>query len=306
MTAQKQPDNDEKPVHKAGFVNIIGRPNAGKSTLMNALVGHKLSSATSKAQTTRHRIFGILNGDNFQMVFSDTPGIIETKYKLQEQMMKAVNTTIDDADVLLVMADVRDEVNEQVLEIVKRAAGVPILVLLNKLDLSNINEAEKKADEWKAALPETDSILPVSALHQLNLDHLMAWLLNRLPEHPAYFPKDDSLSDKTDRFFASEMVREHIFELYHQEIPYSSEVVVTSFKEEKGLLRIRAEIYVERTSQRQIIIGKGGSAIKELGIRSRKSLEEFFGQKIFLETHVKVEENWRNNQSKLRRFGYAD
>jgi GTPase len=288
--------------HKAGFVSIIGKPNVGKSTLMNAMIGEKISIITSKAQTTRHRIMGMLNGENFQIVYSDTPGILEPKYELHKYMMKYVHTSLEDADVVLLVKEVFEKVEEE--EIFKRLRNlkVPLFILLNKVDKAEQQDIQQKLDEWKAVLPAKE-IVPISALNNYNVDKVFNLILENLPVHPAYYPKDE-LTDRPERFFASEIIREKIFLNYTQEIPYSSQVVITSFKEADDIIRINCEIYVERATQKGILIGKGGESLKKVGIEARKDMEAFFGKKVFLEQFVKVEADWRKNAQKLRRFGY--
>jgi GTPase len=288
--------------HKAGFVSIIGKPNVGKSTLMNAMIGEKLSIITSKAQTTRHRIMGILNGEDFQIVYSDTPGILEPKYELHKYMMKFVNTSLEDADVVLLVKEVFEKVEDE--EIFKRLRKmqVPIFILLNKVDKAEQDDILKKLEEWKSVLPAKE-IIPISALNNYNVDKVFNLILENLPVHPAYYPKDE-LTDRPEKFFASEIIREKIFLNYTQEIPYSSQVVIISFKESEDIIRISAEIYVERATQKGILIGKNGESLKKVGIEARKDMEAFFNKKVFLEQFVKVEPDWRKNEQKLRRFGY--
>ncbi|MDN4165705.1 GTPase Era [Cytophagales bacterium LB-30] len=288
--------------HKAGFVSIIGRPNVGKSTLMNALVGEKLSIITSKAQTTRHRIMGILSGPDFQIVYSDTPGVITPKYELQKSMMSFVNASLEDADVILWVVDVTEEdINEELFKRVLHSE-VPVIFLLNKIDLIGEVEAEKRLEVWKTKVKALH-YLPVSAISKKNIDLVLGLIIQQMPVHPPYFPADE-LTDKTQRFFAAEIIREKIFLHYDKEVPYSCEVAIIEFKEDKKIIRIQAEIYVERTSQRSIIIGKGGAAIKQVGIEARKDMEAFFGKQVHLETYVKVETDWRKRDSQLRKFGY--
>jgi GTP-binding protein Era len=289
--------------HKAGFVNIVGKPNVGKSTLMNALLGHRLCIATSKAQTTRHRILGILNGDNFQIVYSDTPGILEPKYELHQRMMAFVLQSLEDADLLLYVIEIGEKADEKVLKLLKKC-DAPLMVVINKIDKSQQEEVKNQMNYWQNILPES-TVIPISALEKFNLDTLFEKVITQLPVCPPYFPKEeDNISDKTDRFFAAEIIREQIFLNYKQEIPYSCEVVITDFKEKEDIFFIRAEIFVERTTQRQILIGKNGEAIKKVGIGARAGLEQFFQKKVFLETYIRVEENWRNQPQKLRKFGY--
>jgi len=290
--------------HKAGFVSIVGKPNVGKSTLMNALVGEKLSIITSKAQTTRHRIMGILNGENFQLVYSDTPGIIKPQYALHESMMGFVRTSLEDADVILFVTDIYEKHDEE--EVIQRLqhAEVPVLVLINKIDQATVADVKDKMIYWQEKMNPTE-VLPISALHGTNTDHLFDRLLHYMPEHPAYFPKDE-LTDKPERFFVSEIIREKILLNYKKEIPYSCEVVIEEFKEEEDIIRIRAEISVERKSQKGIVIGHKGEMLKKVGTQARIDMEEFFGKKIFLELYVRVNENWRTDQRLLRRFGYNE
>lgn len=290
--------------HKAGFVSIVGKPNVGKSTLMNALVGEKLSIITSKAQTTRHRIMGILNGDDFQIVYSDTPGIIKPQYALHESMMGFVRTSLEDADIILFVTDIYEKHDED--DVIKRLqhAKVPILLLINKIDQATEEEVNEKVAYWQEHMNPTE-IMPISALHNFGLDHLFQRLLHYLPEHPAFYPKDE-LTDKPERFFVSEIIREKIFLNYKKEIPYSCEVVVEEFKEEADIIRIRAEISVERRSQKGIVIGNKGEALKKVGTQARLDMEDFFQKKIFLDLYVRVNENWRTDEKLLRRFGYRE
>jgi GTPase len=293
--------------HKAGFVNIIGKPNVGKSTLMNALVGEKLSIITSKAQTTRHRIMGILNGEDFQIVYSDTPGIINPAYELHKAMMRFVYSALEDADVALFMTDVYEDFSEEdkflkdVIENINNSA-TKVIFLLNKIDQKKETEVNQKLQYWEKII-KAEKYIPISALHAANLDLLFNAIVENLPEHPPYFPKDE-LTDKSERFFAAEIIREKIFLNYKKEVPYSTEVVIEDFKETEDIIRIRAEIYVERKTQRSIIIGKGGEAIKKVGIQARQDMEAFFGKHVYLEQYVRVEEDWRKSSSKLGRFGY--
>ena len=290
-------------MHKSGFVNIIGNPNVGKSTLMNSLVGEKLSIITSKAQTTRHRILGIVNGKNFQLVLSDTPGIIKPNYQLQSSMMDFVKTAIDDADIILYMIEVGESTlkDEDLYDKIK-SSKTPILLIINKIDLTNQEDLEKQIDKWKDKLPNAE-IFPISALEKFQLENLLERLIELLPESPPYFPKDQ-LTDKPERFFVNEIIREKILLNYKKEIPYSIEVLTEEFKEDETIIRIRSVIMVERDSQKGIIIGHKGEALKKVGIQSRKDLEIFFGKQIHIELFVKVNKNWRNNQSQLKRFGY--
>jgi GTPase len=289
--------------HKSGFVNIIGSPNVGKSTLMNALVGEKLSIITAKAQTTRHRIQGIVNGEDYQVVYSDTPGMLDPKYKLQETMLRTAKSALTDADIILYVTDIRED-HTQLSEITSKLAKVkiPVIVLINKVDKSNQEEVEKLVEIWNGILPAA-RILPISALEKFNLDGLFKLILELLPEGPAFYSKDE-LTDKTERFFAGEIIREKILLNYQQEIPYSTEVEIEAFKVEERLIRIAAVIYVERDSQKGIIIGNKGSAIKQVGTQARLEMETFFGQRVFLEMFVKVRKDWRNNENALKSFGY--
>ena len=283
-------------------MTIMGRPNVGKSTLMNALTGTKLAITSPKAQTTRHRIFGIITEDNHQIVYSDTPGTITPKYKLQEQMMAYVNASLEDADLILLLVALEDKNDmPEMIEMAVRK-DLPIIFLITKVDLKKGSQVEDKVAYWKELYPELE-ILPVSAVSGFNTDQLLERVIEILPVHPPYFP-EDSITDKPERFFASETIREKIFLNYQQEIPYSSEVVITDFKEEERIIRIRAEIFIERDSQKGILIGHKGASLKKVGIESRKDLEAFFGKQVHLETHVKVEKNWRRNKKKLKRFGY--
>ncbi len=289
--------------HKSGFVNIIGSPNVGKSTLMNELVGERLSIITSKAQTTRHRILGIVNKDDYQICFSDTPGILVPSYKLQEGMMQFVDSALQDADLFLLVTDFfEDELNNpEILGRLKKTKA-PILVLINKLDLVDQEKMEAKTEAWSHKLPDAN-ILPISALHKANVKMVLDWILARLPEGPAYYDKK-ALTDKPERFFASEIIREKIFQQFKKEIPYSVEVVVEEFKESKDITRIRAIIYVARDSQKGIIIGHQGRAIKGIGIDARMDLEKFFETQVFLDLFVKVNKDWKSDEIKLKRFGY--
>lgn len=289
--------------HKAGFVSIVGKPNVGKSSLMNKLVGENLSIITNKAQTTRHRIMGMLNGDDFQIVYSDTPGILEPKYELQKAMMSYVNVSLEDSDLILLVVELDQKYDEETFTRLKRV-NTPILLLINKIDLGKGSAVEDKITYWKTQLPGTE-IITVSAKTGENLDKVLMMIKNMLPEHPAYYPKDE-MTDRSERFFASEIIREKIFLNYEQEIPYSTEVSIESFKEEEKIIRIRAVLFVERDSQKGILIGKAGSSLKKVGTEARKDLEAFFGKQVFLETHVKVADNWRKEKDKLKRFGYIE
>lgn len=291
----------ESSPHKAGFVNIVGKPNVGKSTLMNQLVGERLSIITSKAQTTRHRIMGMLNGEDFQIIYSDTPGILKPEYELHQSMMGFVRSSIEDADVLLLITELGEKYDEELFEPVKKTEG-KIIFIMNKIDQAKGSQIEDKLNYWKEHI-KADHYIPVSALEGLNIGKLFQTILSELPEHPPYYPKDE-LTDKPEKFFVEEIIREKIFKNYKKEVPYSTEVAVEEFKEEEEIIRIRAIIYVERKSQKGIIIGKGGVALKKVGIEARKDMEEFFGKQIYLETFVKVAENWRKVESKLKQFGY--
>lgn len=288
--------------HKAGFVSIIGHPNVGKSTLMNALLGEKLSIVTHKAQTTRHRIFGILNGPEYQIVYSDTPGILKPKYELHHSMMKFVSASLEDADVVMVVTEVGEEpyVDENFGRIDRE--NVPVFLVINKLDLGQESNFSALLNKWEEIL-NPSQVFFVSALENIHTDKLLTALIEKMPIHPPYFDKEH-LSDRNERFFASEIIREKIFQLYGEEIPYSCEVVIEEFKEKPEITVIRAAILVERESQRPILIGKEGKAIKKLGVQARQDLEGFLGQKVFLETQVKVEPDWRNKKNLLERFGY--
>lgn len=288
--------------HKAGFVSIIGKPNAGKSTLMNALVGEKMSIITPKAQTTRHRILGIVNDEDYQIVFSDTPGIIKPHYALHESMMHQVEGSIVDADLILLVTDIKEEYDEQ--DVLKKLekSDAPLAVLINKIDLSNEEEVRAKAAYWQEKL-NPKAVFAVSALHGHNIKGIFDFVLENLPEHPPYYEKD-ALTDRNDRFFASEMIRAQVFKQYKKEIPYSTEVIVTAFKEDPKIYRISAEIIVERESQKNIIIGNKGEMLKIVGTYARRDMEEFFQRKIFLEMFVKVIPDWRSKKNYLKKFGY--
>lgn len=290
--------------HKAGFVNILGAPNVGKSTLMNAIIGENLSIINSKVQTTRHRIMGFLNGEDFQIVFSDTPGIInDPSYKLHEAMMSFVDSALEDADIFLYVTESTSEVlHEKILDRMKKSSA-KIIIVLNKIDLSNQEDLEKKVLKWKELLPDSE-VVPVSALHNFNIEGVLQVILRNLPESPEYYPKDE-LTDKTMRFFVSELIREQILIHYKKEIPYSTEVVVEEYKELPHRIDMKVTIYVIRETQKMIIIGKGGQAIKRLGMESRKNIEEFTGKHIFLDLTVKVSKDWRENENQLRKFGYS-
>jgi len=288
--------------HKAGFVNIIGNPNVGKSTLMNAMVGEKLSIITPKAQTTRHRIMGILNEEDYQIVFSDTPGILETHYKLHESMMKFVESSFQDADIFLFVTSIDETFNNDIVLQRLQKAEIPVFLLLNKIDLSEQSIVENSINEWAKKLPNAE-IIPVSALHKFNLDRILKSIIEKLPENPPYYSKDE-LTDKPQKFFVSEIIREKIFLYYSQEIPYCTEVEIESYKEEKAIVKIRSIINVTRDSQKGILIGNRGEALKKIGTLARKDIEAFIGQKVFLEIFVKVNKDWRNNETQLKRFGY--
>jgi len=290
-------------IHRSGFVNIIGNPNVGKSTLMNALVGERLSIVTSKAQTTRHRIMGIVNGDDYQIVYSDTPGILKPNYKLQESMMSFVNTAMSDADVILYVTDVVEK-NTKNIEYLQRlrSTTTPILLVMNKIDLSNQEDIEKLYQTWKELIPQAE-IFPISATEKFNLDPLFNRILELLPQNPAWYDKD-IFTDRNLRFFASEIIREKILLNYGKEIPYCTEVVIDSFKELEGINHIDAVIYVMRDSQKGILIGKGGLALKRVGTQARKDMESFFEKKVFLQIFVKVNPDWREDNKKLKQFGY--
>ena len=290
-------------MHKSGFVNIIGNPNVGKSTLMNALVGEKLSIITSKAQTTRHRIMGIVSGEDFQIVYSDTPGILKPSYKLQESMMKFVTGAVADADVILYVTDTveRGERSAGIIDRI-RQSGVPAIVVINKIDLTTPEALEALVDKWQGELPEA-RIVPASAKENFNIEGLFKTILDLLPEGPAFYPKD-TLTDKTLRFFASEIIREKILRFYDKEIPYCCEIEIESYKEEPAIDRIAATIYVARDSQKGILIGHKGEKLKRVGQAAREDMEQVLGKKVFLQLFVKVNDDWRNNERQLRRFGY--
>jgi GTP-binding protein Era len=289
--------------HKAGFVNIIGNPNVGKSTLMNALVGERLSIITSKAQTTRHRILGIINGDDFQVVLSDTPGIIKPAYEMQEAMMGFVRSAFEDADILLYMVEVGESsIKDEVFLKKIIHAKFPVLLLINKIDNSNQSDLEIQVEQWRQTVPNAE-IIPISALQNFNVSLVFERILALLPQSPAYFPKD-ALTDKPERFFVNETVREKILLFYKKEIPYSVEVETEEFHEEDDIIRIRSVIMVERDTQKGIIIGHKGTALKRVGMEARADLEKFFGKQIYIELYVKVNKDWRTNMKQLKRFGY--
>ncbi len=301
LNAGKESEN-----HKAGFVALVGKPNSGKSTLMNTVLGEKLAIVTPKAQTTRHRIMGILNSEDYQIVFSDTPGIISPKYELHEKMMRFVEKSLEDADVILLVTSLDESHDEEnAIEKLRKALDkkkIPLVILLNKADLVDQTIIDEKIARWKEVL-NPQEILPISALIGFNVDEVLNLILKYLPKHPAYYDKD-MLTDRPERFFAGEIIREKIFLNYEQEIPYSTEVGILEFKDTKKLLRINAEIHVERKSQKGILIGKDGSALKLIGTEARLDMEAFFGKKVFLELYVRVSENWRKKSDKLGWFGY--
>lgn len=292
--------------HKAGFVNIVGNPNVGKSTLMNDLVGERVSIITSKAQTTRHRIMGIVNTPEYQIVFSDTPGVLAPKYKLQESMLGFSEGALTDADILLYVTDVVEDPTKNAEFLAKVAKEkVPVLLVINKIDLlKDQTELETKVAKWKELLPNAE-IFPISAKEHFNVSNIMTRIVELLPENPPYFGKD-ALTDKPARFFVTEIIREKILLNYDKEVPYSTEVIVEKFDEKEGAIHIMAVIYVERDSQKGILIGKGGTKLKRVGIEARKDIETFFGKRVYLEMFVKVEPNWRNRENKLRSFGYIE
>jgi GTP-binding protein Era len=290
--------------HKSGFVNIVGSPNVGKSTLMNAMLGEKLSIVTSKAQTTRHRILGIMNEPEYQVVFSDTPGVVNAAYKMHETMMGYVNSSLKDADILLFITDpFESEMNHKETLAKIQKLKIPVFCLINKIDLVDQTKVEERMSYWKEQIPNAEMI-PISALHTFNLEKVWDTILNLLPESPPYFDKEE-ISDRPIRFFVSEIIREKIFELCKKEIPYSSQVEIDTYLDEGSLIRIRAVIIVERDSQRGIIIGKGGEMLKRIGTQARKDLEKFLDKKVFLESFVKVDKDWRMSDSKLKKYGYG-
>lgn len=294
----------EQKAFKSGFVSIVGKPNVGKSSLMNKLMGENLSIITAKAQTTRHRIMGILNGDDYQVVYSDTPGILEPKYSLHDAMMNYVKVSLQDADVILLVVELQDKFEENLFARFLKIE-TPIVLLINKADLGKGSQVDDKVKYWKESLPNAAEVMPVSAKTGLNVNRILEVVQSFLPVHPPFFPQDE-FTDRPERFFASEIIREKIFLNYEEEIPYSCEVAINSFKDEKDILRISAQIYVERDSQKGIIIGKGGSSLKKVGMEARKDMELFFDKKVFLETHVKVADNWRKERNRLRQFGYME
>lgn len=290
-------------MHKAGFINIIGNPNVGKSTLMNALVGERISIITSKAQTTRHRILGIVNGDEFQMIFSDTPGIIKPAYEMQEAMMQFVKSAFEDADVLIYMVEIGEkELKDEAFFKKIIHSEIPVLLLLNKIDKSNQEQLETQVQMWQEKVPNAE-IFPISALEKFNVANVFNRLIELLPVSPPYYPKD-ALTDKPERFFVNETIREKILLNYDKEIPYSVEVETEEFKEDDQIIRIKAIINVERDTQKGIIIGHKGAALKKVGMQAREDLEKFFGKQIYLEIFVKVVKDWRSNAFQLRRMGY--
>lgn len=290
-------------MHKAGFVNIIGNPNVGKSTLMNAMVGERLSIITSKAQTTRHRIFGIVNDDHYQIVFSDTPGIIKPAYELQNSMMDFVKTAFTDADILIYMVEIGEkELKDEAFFTKIIHAKIPVLLLLNKIDKSNQELLESQVALWKEKVPNAE-IYPISALQNFNVQEVLGRIIELLPDSPPFYPKDQ-LTDKTERFFVNETIREKILINYDKEIPYAVEVETEEFKEEENIIKIKSVIMVERETQKGIIIGHKGSALKKVGMQARTDLEQFFAKQIHIEIFVKVNKDWRNNSFQLRRFGY--
>ncbi|KPL22269.1 MAG: GTPase Era [Bacteroides sp. SM1_62] len=289
--------------HRAGFVNIIGKPNVGKSTLMNAMIGENLSIITSKAQTTRHRILGIVNGEDFQVVYSDTPGLITPAYKLQEYMVKFARSAFTDADIILYVTDIEDSTEnagEMITQLNK--LKIPLLILINKIDLSHKDQVNTLITDWQKAVPAA-TVIPISALEKFNLEKIFMLILESLPESPPFYPKDE-LTDKSERFFVSEIIREKILMNYQQEVPYAVEVAVENFKESGKIINIRCIIYVERESQKGILIGRQGKALKKVGSMARSDIEKFFGKLAFLELFVKVKKDWRNDGRVLKQFGY--
>lgn len=289
--------------HQAGFVNIIGKPNVGKSTLMNILVGTPVSIISPKSQTTRHRILGLSNTEDYQIVFSDTPGMLKPQYELHKSMMSFVNLSLEDADIILFVTDLF-ETDADIEPIITRInkSGIPVLLVINKIDLAKEGQLDKVTEYWTSRI-EAATVIPISALEKFNTERIMQEILERLPVHPPFYDKEE-LTDRPERFFASEIIREKIFKNYKKEIPYSTEVVMEDFKEDTDIIRMRATIFVERNSQKGILIGEKGKMLKKVGIEARQDLEEFFGKKVHLETFVKVEQDWRKNKLKLRKFGY--
>ena len=294
-----------KNAHRSGYVSIIGNPNVGKSTLVNALMGRDLSITTAKAQTTRHRILGFINGDDYQLILSDTPGIIKPAYEMQNSMMDFVKESLDDADVLIYMIDVaeRNIKDERLLEKIQKSK-TPLLVLINKIDTSAQEELEEAVQHWAMIFPDS-SVIPISALKGFFISDLLEILISKIPESPPYFPKDQ-LSDKPERFFVNEAIRKNILENYDKEIPYAVEVVTEEFMEAEKIIKIRSIILVERETQKGIVIGHKGAKLKHVGIGARKDLQAFFGKKIHIELYVKVQKNWRSNPLQLKRFGYQN
>jgi len=290
-------------VHRSGFVNILGNPNVGKSTLMNGLTGEKLSIITSKSQTTRHRIMGIVNGDDFQIVYSDTPGILNPKYRLQEAMMNFVHTALSDADLIIYVTDVVETVDKNE-EYLRKIIDTPVpkIIAINKIDLTTTEKLNELFEYWTNLVPGA-VVIPISALSKFNLDNLFKIIIEKIPEGPAWFPKDQ-LTDRYERFFVTEIIREKILSNYQKEIPYSVEIEIETFSDEKNITRIGAIIHVARDSQKGIIIGHKGQKLKKVGTEARKDIEEMLGRKVFLELHVKVTKDWRDNKSALKRFGY--
>lgn len=289
--------------HRAGFVSIVGRPNVGKSTLMNKLVGENLSIITAKAQTTRHRIMGILNGADFQIIYSDTPGLLTPKYELHRAMMNFVKISLEDADLVLIVVELGEKINEHLTEVIQKLT-MPLLVVINKIDLGTKNQVDESITYWKSQT-KVENVMAISALKGKNLEKLFTLIKNQMPIHPNYFPKEE-MTTRSERFFAGEIIREKIFMHYEQEIPYSTEVGIEEFRDEETIIRIRAILFVERNSQKGILIGKGGESLKKIGTEARKDLETFFGKKIFLETFVKVADNWRKQKNRLAQFGYFE
>jgi GTP-binding protein Era len=289
--------------HQAGFVNIIGKPNVGKSTLMNILVGTPVSIISPKSQTTRHRILGLSNTADYQIVFSDTPGMLKPQYELHKSMMSFVNLSLEDADIILFVTDLF-ETDADIEPIITRInkSGIPVLLVINKIDLAREGQLDKVTEYWTLRI-EAATVIPISALEKFNTERIMQEILDRLPVHPPFYDKEE-LTDRPERFFASEIIREKIFKNYKKEIPYSTEVMMEDFKEDTDIIRMRATIFVERNSQKGILIGEKGKMLKKVGIEARQDLEEFFGKKVHLETFVKVEPDWRKNKLKLRKFGY--
>ncbi|MGM0947010.1 MAG: GTPase Era [Bacteroidota bacterium] len=289
--------------HKAGFVNIIGKPNVGKSTLMNILVGERLSIISPKAQTTRHRIVGLTNTEDYQIVFSDTPGMLKPQYELHKSMMSFVNISLEDADIIVFVTDIyeKDTDIEFIIERINNS-GIPVLLVINKIDLAKEGQLDEVTAYWTERV-KAATVIPISALEKFNTERILQEILDRLPEHPPFYDKEE-LTDRPERFFASEIIREKIFKNYKKEIPYSSEVGIEDFHEDEKIIRIRASIFVERNSQKGILIGEKGKMLKKVGTEAREDMEAFFGKKVFLETHVKVEPDWRKNKSKLKKFGY--